>query len=175
MKGVFKMNYKDTLTFLGPAEAILPTYDQQGNNTCRIISSIGTSTTLPMSTSKLIRSWFQSLHIDLYAQRTWSREILGQRNLNPIFFHKYHILIPIKLRKSIGAKDGCYGYIRLSSIENITSNYILLSSGTKISYLSSMKTIRIKMQHAKLLGYTYTEELNLYPMIYNKIIKKGEA
>lgn len=163
------MYKEETFTFIQPIDAILPSYDHLGNNTCRVISSQGTSTTFPVSVSKLIRSWFQSLHIDLYAQRMWSQGILGQRNLNPIIVHEDHILIPVKLRTSIGSKDGCYGYFRLTSIQKLTPEYILLSSGAKIPYLSSMKTIQTKMRHAKLLGYIYIQELRHYHMIYNNI------
>lgn len=159
---------KNTIAFLQPIEAILPTYDHLGNNTCCIISSQGTSTTFPMKVSKFVRIWFQSLKIDLYAQRQWSRELLDQRNLNPIVIHQDHILIPVKLRDPIGNKDGCYGYICLNSIQSIMPKYILLASGNKIPYLSCIKTIQTKMQHAKLLSYTYAEELHHYHLIYGK-------
>ena len=166
MKEDIVMNNENTYIFTQPIEAILPSYDQLGNNTCQVISSQGTSTTFPVSVSRLIRSWFLSLHIDLYAQRMWSQEILGQRNLNPIIIHEDHILIPVKIREAVGSKDGCYGYFRLTSIQKITPEYILLSSGAKIPYLSTMKTIHTKMRHAKLLGYIYIQELRHYHTIY---------
>jgi len=162
------MYEKSRITFPGPIEAILPTYDNQGNNTCCVISAQGTSTTFPMKVSKFVRLLFQSLRIDLYAQRMWSQEILNQRNLNPIVIHKDHVLIPVKFRSPIGAKDGCYGYICSNNIQSITPDYILLASGNKIPYLSCIKTIKEKMQHAKLLNYTYAEELCHYHLIYGK-------
>lgn len=156
----------DKTIFLKSIEAIMPTYDHRGNNACNVLYTKAESKSLAISVSGFIRSWFQLLRIDLYAQRMWSREILGHRNLNPIIINEHAIFIPVKLREAVGKKDGSYGYIRVSSIQDITCDYILLGSGAEIPYLSSLKTIKRKIQHAKLLKYTYLEELKHQRMIY---------
>ena len=119
-----------------------------------------------MSRRKFMRLWFQFLRMDLYAQSMWSQDILGQRNLNPVVVSEHIILIPVKIRESIGAKDGCYGYIRLSSIKSIRPCEILLRNGITIAHLSSPNTIKRKIRHANLLKYIYLEELQTQHNIY---------
>lgn len=156
----------DKTVFLKSIEAMVPTYDHKGNNACNVLYAEEERKLLPISVSRFMRSWFHFLHIDLYAQRMWSREILGHRNLNPIIINEHAIFIPVKLREAVGKKDGSYGYIRVSRIADITCDYILLGSGTKILYLSSHQTIKKKILHANLLKYKYLEELKLQRMIY---------
>ena len=157
---------KNNLLFIRPIEAILPAYDHRGSNVCYTICTKGTSRTKQMNLSNFIRRWFFSQRIDFEAQRIWASQVLGQRNLNPIVINENITLIPVKIREAIGAKDGCYGYVRLDRIESIDPGSILLKSGVRIFYLSSEKTIRMKITNAKLLQYTYVEELMIQHRIY---------
>lgn len=153
--------------FRQPIEAILPAYDNHGDNICHIISTRGTSTTVAMNGRKFMRLWFYFLRMDLTAQGMWSHHILGQRNLNPIVVNEHLVLIPVKIRQAIGSKDGCYGYIRVSSIQSISPGEIVLSSGFKVSHLSSIETIKTKIRHAHLLKYIYKDEFQIQHKIYS--------
>ena len=152
------MSFKKCLLSFSPVGAILPVYDDLGNNVCYTVCTEGTSTIKPVNVSNFIKRWFFSLRIDGWAQRLWASEILGQRNLNPVLINRRNILIPIKVREAVGENDGCYGYVSLSQIEAVEDQSILLKSGVRVPFLSSVRTVRNKVTHATLLKYSYDEE-----------------
>lgn len=155
--------------YMKPIEAVVPTYTCNGSNASKIIHSDGTSVMKVVHVDKFIRQWLQTLRIDLYAHRMWAQEKLYRRNGNPIIIHDHMIFISVKMRKPVGAKDGSYGYIKLSSIKDIKKGMIYLKNGVYLPCLYSKETIQAKMKDAKLLGYYYIEEKEMYDMIYRKM------
>jgi len=148
-------------------EAILPTYDEYGNNSCEIIYTNEKSNLVTSSVAKFLKKWLcDSFRMDISGQRMWGRGVLDHRNLNPLIVNENIVLIPVKTRQAIGAKDGCYGYIRTSSIQSFDADYIFLYSGAKVPYLCTIRTLKKKLEDAKLFYYTYKEELMLQQRIF---------
>lgn len=162
------MYKRSNIKFQRPIDAIIPTYDPLGNNVCQVIYSDGTSKLSRLNVSKFLSLWFQFLGIDLYAQRRWVREILKRRNINPITINENASFIPVKFRKAVGDKDGCYGYVRVSSIQGVTSDNIYLASNVTIPHLFTTNSIYNKINDAKLLSYIYIEERKVHDMIYRQ-------
>ena len=148
--------------------ALLPIYDQNGNNVCQVFSRDGRKQIQPMTIQKFMDKWLEILWVDLSAQRKWSSKILYQRNLNPILINEKIIFIPIKTRVAIGEKDGCYGYISLNSIKSHDEDVILLHSGVEIPYLSSYYTLNKKIQDAKYLLFSYRASFMIQHRIYQQ-------
>ena len=163
------MKKKSKSCYMKAIEAVIPTYDCNGNNASEIIYSDGTSVVEVLHVDKFIRTWLQTLRIDLYAHRMWAQEKLYRRNGNPIIIHDHMIFISVKMRKPVGAKDGSYGYIQLASIEEIKKGEIYLKNGVCLPCLYNEKTMQAKMKDAKLLGYYYIEEKEMYDKIYRKM------
>ena len=76
------------------------------------------------------------------------------------------IFIPIKIRKSIGKKDGCYGYFRVAAIDTYEEGSVTLSSGVKLPYLCLPNTIATKFIHATTLSYFYYLESTAQQDVY---------
>ncbi len=160
------MKKRDKTMFSKPIEAIIPTYDEQGKNICQVVYSDGETVSQTISATSFLRKWLFILRIDLYTVRMWAADVLDHRNLNPIVISEKLIFIPVKIRKPVSPKDGSYGYVRLNKIESIESDYILLSNGKQIPYLSSYPTLRRKIQLGRLLGYTYRDQVKFQRMVY---------
>lgn len=139
--------------------AIVPDYNKEGENTCHIIFKNGTRQTLTMKVSKVLRKGFRQLNMDLCSRRVWANNLLSKRNLNPIIISPNISLLPVKTRQAIGSKDGCYGYINYEATKSFNEDRLLLKGGTKIKYLSSMKTLQNKFRDADYLKSTYEKQL----------------
>ena len=141
-------------------EAVLPIYDQYGANICHTILSSGEKEFLPLDVKTFIKAWLRTYKLTVHGQLMWAELTNHCRNLNPILVNRHLVLLPIKIRKGVGCKDGCYGYINLASIESFDQHDILLHSGVRIPYLSSMDTLQSKIHQATFLRYVHMEEIS---------------
>lgn len=107
-----------------------------------------------------------SLHLDPNAVKHWTYEIIGTKLNTPIIIDNDLIFLPVKLRKSVGKQDGCFGYVNSHEVANYDDNLITLCNGEKLPTLSP-KSYMIKKQHdAKLLRYAYLDYKKQYEFMW---------
>lgn len=156
-------------------QAILPIYDSNGNNFSQIIYATGEIVISPMEITDFLKKWLYTFKVDLVSQRMWICEVLRRRNLNPIIVNEDLILIPLKTRKAIGKKDTAHGYVWTHGIQSFDHDNLVLKCGVTIPYLSTINTLHNKLLSAKLLYYTYKEELMIQHRILNSYRKEAET
>jgi bifunctional DNA-binding transcriptional regulator/antitoxin component of YhaV-PrlF toxin-antitoxin module len=83
----------------------------------------------------------------------------GRLNLLPLPIGLGRVLIPVKVRKTIGANDGAFAYVNLYSIDKVSGDknaVITLKSGREINCLESVRTIRKRMKLSAVIGDRFT-------------------
>lgn len=140
--------------------AVLPEYNDNGDNMCRLIFTDGGSEYIYIPIADFIREWLRRYRLTLSGQMTWASSITSRRTLNPIVIHKDIVLIPLKVRRSYGANDGSHGYILLPYIDTFDNSKIILHNKIEVSHISSAATISNKILHAKLLRHEHIDDIN---------------
>lgn len=139
--------------------ALIPFYDENGQNMTRILLKDGTSSASTCSVKAYISQILSSLHLDPHALKFWIFKMTGDKHNTPLIISNDLIFIPIKFRKSIGSHDGCFGFINaisLTSAETYIENYhITLPSNICLNTLSTKAYIMGKQKTAQLLSYAY--------------------
>lgn len=153
------MVYLDTKTQDVSIEAIIPTYDENNNDICKVVYSNGVCKTTTHNISHFIMELLYAHKIHFFTQRMWSEELLGQRGPNPIIINEAIALVPFLARKSIDPQDACYGYIVHSSITDVHQGRVLLHSQVEVPYLSPMAALHAKILDANALLYVYRQDL----------------
>lgn len=153
------MIYLNTLAYEASLEAVLPTYDHHGKDSCKVFYSNGTSKTVQKDITRFIMEWLHAHKVNLIAQRMWSWELLGRESINPIIIDEHTALIPVKTREVRNPKDSCHGYIVQHSIKYFDQHHILLHSGARIPYLATLTTLREQILDANALNYVYKTDL----------------
>lgn len=138
-------------------EAIVPYYDECGQNCTYVILKDGSRTEYKMPVKSYIRKMFYAMHIDLEARNRWASEVLRHEFGNPILMSDEIVLVPVKMRKSIGSKDGCFGYVSLTAIDEIGDYSILLECGQRLVTLSKTGYVKDKIRDGEHLVYAYRE------------------
>lgn len=150
---------KQNLQLATTVDAIIPAYNDRGENITQVITQNGATRLVDKRTDHLLEKMLFGLGIDLGSRKQWANQRLALRSLNPLVIDSKTALIPIKTRRPIGAKDGCYSYVRYQSIKSYTDDFLLLHSGIKIKYLSSTRVLEQRFRKADYLNLTYKNEL----------------
>ena len=98
-----------------------------------------------------------SLHLDPQAVKHWTYKTIGTKLNTPIIIDDSLIFLPVKLRKSVGKQDGCFGYINTKHLQACENNQITLCNGEILPTLSPKSYILKKQTDAKLLSYAYVD------------------
>jgi hypothetical protein len=136
--------------------AYIPCY--HGGNAVEAVKKDGESIIVDRSIKSLMRSILKENSIDIHSLRKNYANIINRSNLIPIPLGLNSVLIPVKVRKTIGVNDGSYGYIDLSSIKDLSNGEgtaIHLSCGIDINSLETARTIEKRMRMARLVGDRY--------------------
>lgn len=107
-----------------------------------------------------------SLHLDPSAIKHWTFQTLGTKCNTPLIIHDTLIFVPVKLRKSIGRQDGCFGYVNSNHIQFLEDHQITLCHGEQLSTLSSKSYLDKKLTDAKLLRYAYVDHKKQYEFMW---------
>ena len=151
-------NINDVTTLEGII-GIIPEYDRHGDNVCRIISSDGESEVVSDSVVKFLDKCLFTYGLSIHGQRTWARRITGHENLNPILINKDIVLLPVKVRTSLGPADECYGYVAFDSICEYSAGKLILHNDVAVPCLTSQLSIRNKIKDCRLLRYIHIDEI----------------
>lgn len=138
-------------------EAIVPYYDECGQNCTYVILKDGSRMEYKMPVRSYIRKLFYAMHLDLAARNRWAAEVLRHEFNTPILVSDELVLVPVKFRKPIGAKDGCFGYVNLGAIDEVGDYSLSLVDGQRIATLSKASYVRSKMKDGEHLVYAYRE------------------
>lgn len=146
--------------------ALIPFYSSNGENSTCILLSDGSRFYRQCSTKKYIHHMLYSLHLDPNAVKHWTTQIIGTKLNTPIIIDNHLIFLPVKLRKSIGKQDGCFGYINAEAIASFENNSITLCTGETLPTLSPKSYIHKKQYDAKLLSYAYLDHKKQYEFMW---------
>lgn len=140
--------------------AYIPCYDN--GNSVIFIKKDGEKAILNRSIKSVMdRIFRENSHIIQYVKRNMPPGFTGMR-LVPVPISIEYVLIPVKMRKTIGKNDGCYGYVNIYSIKGVQEvkmTIITLSSGTEISCLDSPKTVTQRISRAKQLSEMFSAQM----------------
>lgn len=148
--------------------AFIPFYSSEGENSTCILFNDGSKIDKPYSIKKCTNQILYSLHLDPQALSHWTYEVIGMKSTTPLIITDDIIFIPVKLRKSIGKHDGCFGFINMKAIASYDHHSILLDSGQSILTLSPKSYIQKKLHDAKLLHYAYLDHKKKYEFMWRK-------
>ena len=146
--------------------ALIPFYSSNGENSTCILLNDGSRIYKQCSIKKYMHHMLYSLHLDPNAVKHWTSEVIGTKLNTPIIIDNDIIFLPVKLRKSIGKQDGCFGYINNKDILSYDNNSIILCSGEALSTLSPKSYILKKQHDAKLLRYAYLDYKKQYEFMW---------
>lgn len=166
---------KDKFNFLQAIDAVLPVYDEFGNNVCIVVFANGNHEQVPMSIEQFKREWAYAYNVHIGSRRLWAQGHLSLRALNPLVITMDIALIPVKTRFAVGVNDGCYGCVRLGSVMDYNKTTITLHSGTEIPHLSTRETLTRRFSKARLLCYAYKEELMMQQIVYKATKDAGSS
>lgn len=138
-------------------EAIMPYYDEFGQNCTYILLKDGTKEYFKIPTKTYIRKMFYALHIDPTSLNHWTCDILHKQQGNPLIISQDIIFLPVRAREVIGRTDGCMGYVLGSSLTHIGDYTLKLRCGATLPTRSKANYLLGKQKDAKLLHYTYSE------------------
>ena len=137
--------------------ALIPFYDTNGENSTCILFSDGSKSYKNCSIKKYMHYMLYSLHLDPQAVKHWTYKTIGTKLNTPIIIDDSLIFLPVKLRKSVGKQDGCFGYINTKHLQACENNQITLCNGEILPTLSPKSYILKKQTDAKLLSYAYVD------------------
>ena len=137
--------------------ALIPFYDTNGENSTCILFHDGSKSYKHCSIKKYIHTMLYSLHLDPQAVKHWTYKTIGTKLNTPIIIDDTLIFLPVKLRKSVGKQDGCFGYINTKHLQACENNQITLCNGEILPTLSPKSYILKKQTDAKLLSYAYVD------------------
>lgn len=142
--------------------ALIPFYSTEGENSTCILLNDGSKIYKSCSVKKYIHYMLYQLHLDPRAVAHWTYEVIGNKLNTPITINNDIIFLPVKLRRSVGKQDGCFGYINHKSLISYDNNTITLCNGDSLLTLSSKTYIQKKQYDAKLLSYAYLDHKKQY-------------
>lgn len=146
--------------------ALIPFYDDYGQNSTRILLKDGSVETANCSIKNYIYRMLYALHLDPKAVRFWTTQMIGSKINAPLVIDDTLVLLPVKFRKGVGKQDGCFGYINNQFISEFQNNEVILASGISLPTLSPKSYILKKQNDAKLLSYSYVDYKKQYEFMW---------
>jgi bifunctional DNA-binding transcriptional regulator/antitoxin component of YhaV-PrlF toxin-antitoxin module len=126
----------------------------EGGNSVMAIKKDGQTILINKSIKSIINKLFKESGINLQFLKKNSKEYIGGTNLIPIPLGLGTVLIPVKVRKTIGINDGSFAYVDISTIKEISEDknaIIRLKCGSIINCPETVKTIKNRMKTAKFI------------------------
>ncbi len=146
--------------------ALIPFYDTNGQNSTKVLLKDGTIEYATCNIKSYIYTMLYKLHLDPKAIKHWTLEVTGSKLNTPIIIDEHLIFIPVKLRKSIGKQDGCFGYINNLAITQIDDYHLTLTHNLPLPNLSPKSYVTGKQTMAKLLSYSYVAYKKQYEFMW---------
>lgn len=137
--------------------ALIPFYDQYGQNSTCILFKDGSKEYAPYSIKAYLCRMLYTFHLDPKAVKHWTHQVIGTKLNTPIIIDNRLIFLPVKLRKSVGKQDGCFGYVNNHFIIDVADYQLTLINDQILPTLSPKSYILKKQTDAKLLGYAYVD------------------
>lgn len=165
--------------------AYIPCYER--GNSVRAVKKDGETALIEKSIKSVIAELLRESSISIKSIRKNFSQYTGMTNLMPIPLSLGRVLIPVKVRKTIGVNDGSYAYIDLLQIDDVFedgSTKVKLKSGSTIDCMEVVKTIRERMKKGKVIEekftsrmmgeYGFKEGLSEISTEYEKAATKGD-
>lgn len=146
--------------------ALIPFYDTNGENSTCILYNDGSKDYKPCSIKRYVHHMLYTLHLDPNAVKHWTYQVIGTKLNTPIIIDDSLIFLPVKLRRSVGKQDGCFGYINHSLISSYEDNLVTLCNGELLPTLSPKSYMQKKLYDAKLLSYAYVDYKKQYEFMW---------
>lgn len=145
--------------------AIKPIYLKNIGNSSQIYTKENGQIEIHKTVKTVTRNLAKYYHLDLKEVRKTYGELLSQKKFPPLPFTARKIFISVKTRKPRLIHDGAYGYIRLNAIDRLArkegKTLIYLNNGDKISSLSSLDTVRKRVNKGRIVEKLLGSQNNL--------------
>ncbi len=122
------------------------------------VKKSGQTVMLEKSIKSVVRMLLRESSMDINAFRKNFSGHSGKLCLIPIPLSLETVLMPLKVRKTIGKNDGAYAYVDVSSIKDVSGSrksIVTLFCGMEIACIESEKSVRRRMQIANLVKMEY--------------------
>lgn len=159
--------------------ALVPFYGSDGGNATKVYTLNGKITEDKRTIRWIIRRIARAYSIDLEALRHNTGNHLSISQGVPLPLAPHLVLVPLKMRRTIGENDGTGGYINYYAVEKVTAindtenkdseeengfrSKIILKGGEVIPCLFTLKTLKRRLNTGKLAAETlfYSGKINL--------------
>lgn len=141
--------------------AYIPCYED--GNSVMEVKKDGQTVTLDKGIKSVIRMLLKESSMYINAFRQNFRGSAGRVCLIPIPLSLETVLIPIKVRKTIGKNDGCYAYADMSSIKEVTGakvSVVTLSCGLKINCIENVRAVKQRINVGNMVKMEYALRLS---------------
>lgn len=175
----------DWLTASVDYAAYIPCY--AGGNAVMAVRKDGQTITINMGIKYLLGKLLKRSSLDIGCIRENYSKCVNRSNLIPIPLSLETVLIPIRVRKSIGSNDGSYAYIDSSNIEAVVglgNAVIKLKCGFEINCIEPVSNVKKKINMGEIirekftsstLGEAYLKEgISEISQEYSKAATKGD-
>ena len=137
--------------------ALIPFYDTYGQNSTCILFEDGSEEYASCSIKTYLSRMLYTFHLDPKALKHWTHQVIGSKLNTPVIIDNNLIFLPVKLRKSVGTQDGCFGFVNNRFIIAACDYQLTLVNDYLLPTLSPKSYIIKKQTDAKLLSYAYVD------------------
>ncbi len=145
--------------------ALVPCYAENGGN-CTKIYTLNGEAALDQRTVKWnLRRLARRFCIDLEASRSRYGELLDWRQGVPIPFSAALVLVPLKIRCTVGKNDGASGYFNAAAVEVFPGkgmegfrSELLLPGGHRLGCCYTERTVKKRLKAGQLVLKFFAEE-----------------
>lgn len=143
-----------------------PVYTASGANGTVLQFSGGTSLLKEHTCKSVLRAVADHFAVNLARLRRACQDITGHKNTQPLPLHPELVLVPVEVRRPLGANQGRLGYAVLARIAGLTASHeegykgrITFHDGSHLDTLIGPKTLREREKEARLVSAHYREHI----------------
>ncbi|ADL49904.1 hypothetical protein [Clostridium cellulovorans] len=133
--------------------AFVPDYKDNIGKVTKIYLKTGGCFVTRYSMRKVIDDFCTINLTDINKLRKLSAELIGGKNLKPIYVRKGVVMIPIKTTKPLVDGDKCFAYVNLHCIDDLymDESIIRLNNGEEICYVESANAVKLRLAEGTIL------------------------
>lgn len=144
----------------------IPAYEKTIGSVTKVMVENGGETTVNIKCKSYFNRICREYTVDSFASKSKYGKLIGSINCVPIPLTSDILLISVKVRKPIVKSDGAMGYVNFHQIKDCTETktgevQLIFKNDTKLSVISSYKTLQKSIREARIIHDHYKKEKGL--------------
>lgn len=143
-----------------------PAYTASGANGTVLQFAGGTSLTKEHTCKAVLLALADHFAVNLARLRRACQDVTGHKNTQPLPLHPDLVLVPIEVRRPLGANQGRLGYAVLARIAGLTASHeegyrgrIIFADDSHLDTLIGQRTLREREKEARLIWAHFREHI----------------